>query len=240
MTMIVGYAPDERGKAALHLASMLARSVGDDLVVCSVVPAPWVPGMAQVDAEYREYLDEIADAGPRPGPGEPARATYRRRSSGTARGPRAVGPARAGRAARRQRDRARFVVAGAFGHVALGSVTDRLLHSSPVTIALAPRGFRCKPDPKVTRVTAAYGGSASADEPGASRRPRVAAQRRRFAADRVVRGVGAPGVHRPRLGTDSEDAVLAGVDHRRSRRARERRTRAGRGAGEASTGESRP
>ena len=36
MTMIVGYAPDERGKAALHLAGMLARSGGDDLVVASV------------------------------------------------------------------------------------------------------------------------------------------------------------------------------------------------------------
>ena len=57
----MGYAPDERGKAALHLASMLARSIGDDLVVCSVVPAPWVPGMARIDAEYRKELDEIAD-----------------------------------------------------------------------------------------------------------------------------------------------------------------------------------
>ena len=57
MTMIVGYAPDERGKAALHLASMFARSSGDDLVVASVVPAPWIPGMAKVDAEYREFLD---------------------------------------------------------------------------------------------------------------------------------------------------------------------------------------
>ncbi len=62
MTMIVGYAPDERGKAALHLASMFARSSGDDLVVASVVPAPWFPGMAKVDAEYRDYLDGAADA----------------------------------------------------------------------------------------------------------------------------------------------------------------------------------
>ena len=45
MTMIAGYAPDERGKAVLHLAGMLARSGGDDLVVASVLPAPWIPGM---------------------------------------------------------------------------------------------------------------------------------------------------------------------------------------------------
>ena len=66
MSMIVGYAPDERGKAALHLAGMLARSGDDDLVVASVLPAPWIPGMAKVDAEYRKYLDDTAAAAPKP------------------------------------------------------------------------------------------------------------------------------------------------------------------------------
>ena len=36
MTLIVGYAPDERGAGALHLGALLARSGGDDLLVCSV------------------------------------------------------------------------------------------------------------------------------------------------------------------------------------------------------------
>ena len=53
--------------------------------------------------------------------------------------------------------------AGVFGHISLGSVTNRLLHSSPVAIALAPRGFRSQPGAKVKRVTAAYDGSASAE-----------------------------------------------------------------------------
>ena len=44
MTIVVGIAPEERGRAALHLAAMLARSTGDDLVVCTVVPAPWLAG----------------------------------------------------------------------------------------------------------------------------------------------------------------------------------------------------
>src|SRR5262245_853638 len=61
MTMIVGYAPDERGTAALHLAAMLARSSGDDLVVCAVLPAPWLPGMARIDAEYQQQLNLDAD-----------------------------------------------------------------------------------------------------------------------------------------------------------------------------------
>jgi nucleotide-binding universal stress UspA family protein len=54
--------------------------------------------------------------------------------------------------------------AGGFGRVALGSVTDRLLHSSPIPIALAPRGYRCNAAARVTRVTAAYGGAGDADD----------------------------------------------------------------------------
>ena len=49
---------------------------------------------------------------------------------------------------------------GAFGHVALGSVTNRIVHSSHIPVAIAQRGYRCGPDAKVQRVTIAYGGSA--------------------------------------------------------------------------------
>ena len=62
MTLVVGYPPDGRGTGALYLGGMLARSGGDDLVVASVVPAPWAPGMARIDSEYRKYLDDAADA----------------------------------------------------------------------------------------------------------------------------------------------------------------------------------
>src|SRR5882672_2115011 len=145
MTLIVAYAPDERGKTALHLASMLARSAGDELVVCSVVPAPWVPGMARIDAEYRKQLDQIADqaleVARRNLPGDvPAR--FERHSARSA-------PAGLLELSK-QYDAGMIVLgsssAGMSGHIALGSVTDRLLHSSPVAIALVPRGFRCRPD----------------------------------------------------------------------------------------------
>jgi len=49
MSVLVGFAPDGRGRAVLHLAGMLARSAGEDLVVCAVVPAPWYPSPARVD-----------------------------------------------------------------------------------------------------------------------------------------------------------------------------------------------
>ncbi len=161
MTLIVAYAPDERGKTALHLASMLARSIGDELVICSVIPAPWVPGMARIDAEYRKELDEIADQALELArknlPGDVS-ARFERHSARSA-------PAGLLELAK-QYDGYMIVVgtssAGVFGHISLGSVTNRLLHSSPVAIALAPRGFRSQPGAKVKRVTAAYDGSASA------------------------------------------------------------------------------
>ena len=203
MTLIVAYAPDERGKTALHLASMLARSIGDELVICSVIPAPWVPGMARIDAEYRKELDEIADQALELArknlPGDVS-ARFERHSARSA-------PAGLLEMAK-QYDAYMIVVgtssAGVFGHIALGSVTNRLLHSSPVALALAPRGFRSRPGAKVKRVTAAYDGSASGLLLAAAR---VAA--RVGASLRIASfAVWSRPAYTTRLGTDSEDLVL--------------------------------
>jgi nucleotide-binding universal stress UspA family protein len=203
MTLIVAYAPDERGKTALHLASMLARSIGDELVVCSVIPAPWVPGMARIDAEYRKELDEIADQALELArknlPGDVS-ARFERHSARSA-------PAGLLEIAK-QYDAYMIVVgtssAGLFGHISLGSVTSRLLHSSPVAVALAPRGFRSQPGAKVKRVTAAYDGSASGLLLAAAR---VAA--RVGASLRIASfAVWSRPAYTTRLGTDSEDLVL--------------------------------
>jgi nucleotide-binding universal stress UspA family protein len=48
---------------------------------------------------------------------------------------------------------------GGSGHLSLGSTTSRLAHSSPIMVALAPHKFRCRPDARVARVTAAFGGT---------------------------------------------------------------------------------
>ena len=203
MTLTVAYAPDERGKTALHLASMLARSVGDELVVCSVVPAPWVPGMARIDAEYRKELDEIADQAlelARKSLPSDVSARFERHSARSA----AAGLLEVAK----QYDAYMIVVgtssAGLFGHISLGSVTNRLLHSSPVAIALSPRGFRSRPGAKVKRVTAAYDGSASGLLLAAAR---VAA--RVGASLRIASfAVWSRPAYTTRLGTDSEDLVL--------------------------------
>jgi nucleotide-binding universal stress UspA family protein len=206
MTMIVGYAPDHRGKAALHLAAMLARSTADDLVVGSVVPAPWVPGMARIDAEYRAYLDGTADEAlelARSNLPDDIPARFVRHSARSA-------PAGLLELAE-QYDANTIVLgsssAGMFGHIALGSVTDRLLHSSPVAIALSPRGMRRKPDAVVSRVTAAYGGSEEAADTLVIAAARMAA--RVHAAVRIASfAVWSRPAYTTRLGTDQEDLVL--------------------------------
>ena len=59
---------------------------------------------------------------------------------------------------------ARLVVVGSsssglLGRVALGSVTERLVHTAAVPVAIAPRGYPPGPEP-IRRLTAAYGGEA--------------------------------------------------------------------------------
>jgi nucleotide-binding universal stress UspA family protein len=153
MTLVVGYAPDGRGGAVLHLAAMLARSAHDDLVVCAVVATPSSPGPAQVDSEYRRFLDGMARA---------ALERAQERLPGDVAADCLVHHARsapAGLLEVAERREAAMIVVGTSGHPAIGSVTARLLHGSSVPIALAPHAFRSRPGARVERVTAAFGGS---------------------------------------------------------------------------------
>ena len=126
MSLLVGFAPDGRGKAVLHLAGMLARSAGEDLVVCAVVPAPWSPSPARVDAEYQQYLQETANEAL-----EKARARLPSDIPATF----VVHDARSVPAGllelAEQRDASLIVVgssaAGGSGYVTLGSASSRLL-----------------------------------------------------------------------------------------------------------------
>ncbi len=158
MTMVVGFAPDGRAHAVLHLAAMLARSGGEELVVCAVVPAQWPPSPAKVDAEYQTYLQGAAD-----------NALSRARGRLPADVPASFEVVHARSAAAgllevAERVDASLIVVGSAaeggsGMVAVGSASARLLHSSHVPVALAPRGFRVGAAARVARVTAAYGGT---------------------------------------------------------------------------------
>jgi nucleotide-binding universal stress UspA family protein len=163
MTIVVGITPEERGRGALHLAAMLARSTDDDLLLCTVVPVFWPPGPARVDAEYRAHLmrtaNEALDEARARLPADVSAAPLVHHARSAPAGLLEVAE---------QHDAALIVVGscstGVLGRVALGSVTDRLVHSSPVPVALPPRGYRCVAGARVTRATAAYGGTADADD----------------------------------------------------------------------------
>jgi nucleotide-binding universal stress UspA family protein len=163
MTMVVGVAPERRGRAEHRLAGMLARSSGDDVLLCAVIPLPWPPSPARVDAEYRAYLERTATEAM-----DEARARMPAEVAATV----LVHHARSAPAGllevAEEHDASVIVVGsasdGVLGRVALGSVSHRLLHSSPIPVALPPRGYRCKGDLRVTRVTAAFGGSPGAND----------------------------------------------------------------------------
>ncbi|MFY0406871.1 universal stress protein [Solicola sp. PLA-1-18] len=148
MTIVVGFGPDVQSTAGLNLAGQLAGSAGEPLVLCCVVHDSWEsPTLARgVDSDWRNHLESLA-----------AEAVARAREEL----PDDLDVAqvvRTGRSVPRvlldegtKRGASLLVVGsstdGAFGHVALGSTSDRLVHSSDLPVALAPRGYRAGDTP---------------------------------------------------------------------------------------------
>lgn len=160
--------------------------------------------MARVDAEYHVYLHQVADGALEQAKGqidEGIEATFLRHDARSA----ATGLIEIA-----ESHQARAIVvgsssAGVFGHVVLGSVTERLLHSSPVSVAIAPRGYRCPAGQRLTRVNVAYGGDGAETMVAAA----TALAAEVGASFRVVSfAVWARPAYTTRLGTDPEDAVL--------------------------------
>lgn len=161
MTLVVGFSPDKGDKSALHLGATLARSAGEDLRVVVVVPAPWPTPVARgADREYEAWVkdhgdrsvaqvsellaeycpDVAATAVAVPGKSEAATLIDQAEEAG-----------------------ASMIVVGSgsdgsWGTIVVSSTADRLLHSSPVPVAIAPRGYRAGPGATVSRATCAFRG----------------------------------------------------------------------------------
>ena len=160
MTIIAGFSSSRQGSAPLNLATQLARTTGEKIIAAAVVERSLPAGADPIEDEYRGYLasqaTRVARAGGRP---DARRLRHLRVDP-----PRDLDPQRldgAGGSAQR-----RFVVVGSsssglLGRVALGTVTERLVYTSKVPVAIAPRGYPSSPVP-VQRLTAAYRGGADA------------------------------------------------------------------------------
>ncbi|MGI4894449.1 MAG: universal stress protein [Janthinobacterium lividum] len=162
MSVLAAYLPEKGGRATLQLAAALARGLGFPLAIATILTKPWESSSsaAKVDADFetwsrgfaadaerqaRAYLAEIA-------PGVDVQFHHRRGKSVSAT---LIDVAADIGAA--------LLVLGSspdghLGQVTLSSTSSRLLHSSPLAVALAPRGYRGPKRDALSRVTCAATG----------------------------------------------------------------------------------
>lgn len=158
MTIIAGFSASGQRPAPLHLAVQMARGTGERIVAAAIVESasPRTPEM--FEAEYLNYVGEQAqkslkkmlDALPED---LDVQQIVHQASS-----------VPAGLVELAAQVDADIVVvgsssSGALGRIALGSVTDRLVHTAAIPVAIAPRGYPAQPG-AIERLTVAYGGRA--------------------------------------------------------------------------------
>jgi nucleotide-binding universal stress UspA family protein len=160
MTIIAGFSSSRQGSAPLNLAAQLARTTGEKIIAAVVVERALPAGVDPIEDEYRGFLASRAGAAlervVEQVRGDLDISTTVHHSSSISQGLMEL----AGQHG------ADVVVVGSsssglLGRIALGSVTERLVHTSKVAVALAPRGYPASPVP-LRRLTVAYGGAADA------------------------------------------------------------------------------
>ena len=163
MRIVVGYTDTSAGRDALALGIRLARSCNAELVIALVLINEERPSLTPSSAGYQRLLEQRADewlatAAARVPDTIPTQTHW------LLAGSTAEGLIQAAADA----DASLIVVGGSEGGVRgrfqVGSVTSALLHSSPIPVALAPRGLRSLELGPVARLTVAIGQRAGADE----------------------------------------------------------------------------
>lgn len=209
MTVVVGYLAGKSGTAPLHLALGAARTLRTPLTVATIVPRPWTyPSPARVDAEYAAWADELAADSAREAQrffaGEPhAEISYHSHAHRSVSGGlvEVVG----------EYDADLLVLgssaAGQLGQVVVGSTADRLLHSSPVPVAIAPRGYRGSRGGTLTRITCGYPGTPESVE--VVRRMTALSDRLQVPLRVITFAVRGRTMYPPEVGLHAEDSILA-------------------------------
>jgi nucleotide-binding universal stress UspA family protein len=95
---------------------------------------------------------------------------------------------------------------GQLGQVVVGSTADRLLHSSPVPLAISPRGYRGSKAVRLTRITAAYPGTPETLH--VVERVAALAERLNVPMRVVTFAVRGRTMYPPEVGLSAEDSIL--------------------------------
>lgn len=159
MEIIIGVNPDSADSDAMALGSLLARDLGGAPVLAHVYPVAFdYPSMAHVDVEWVDYLqqesaDILAEAAER------FRLRFGWEHVETA----STGHRSSGRGLinlAEERGAALVVIGSApstdVGRFGIGSTADKLLHDSPVPVALAPVGYTRASVEALGRVVVAF------------------------------------------------------------------------------------
>ncbi|MBP3035139.1 universal stress protein [Arthrobacter sp. zg-ZUI100] len=162
MRYVVGYTATERGRDAVNLAAVIARTQGAELDLVMVDPehSPYTV-VYPPESGYRDLLEEQLETWLREGldlvPGSVPAAGHIRNADSDAHG--LIDAA--------EELGAGLIVVGAasngiFKRFTIGSVANALLHAAPVPVALAPHGYsRTAP---LTRITCAVGNRRGAND----------------------------------------------------------------------------
>ena len=158
MTILAGFSTSRQSDAPINLAIRIAHSSGESIVAAAVAERSWPPRSDPVEDEYltvvcdqaRTSLEQVIG---RVGGGLDIPVVIHQATS-----------IPVGLLELAEEYRADVVVVGSsssglLGRVTLGSVTDRLVHTAALPVAIAPRGYPATPAP-LSRITAAYGGEA--------------------------------------------------------------------------------
>jgi nucleotide-binding universal stress UspA family protein len=162
LTVVVGYLAGKGGLSALHLAVQAASTLKTSLAVATVVPRPWMtPSPARIDAEYAQYAEQLAANSAKEAQqcigslSDGLKVSYHKVAHRSVSG---------GLLEAIEEHSPEVLILGSaadgkLGQVVIGSTADRLLHSSPVPLAISPRGYRGSKVGGLSRITAAYPGT---------------------------------------------------------------------------------
>jgi nucleotide-binding universal stress UspA family protein len=178
--------------------------------VATVVPKPWTtPSPARIDAEYAAWADQLA--------ADSAKEAQRYLAS-VADGVDIAFRSQAHRSVSGglvevvEELNAELLVLGSsangqLGQVVVGSTADRLLHSAPVPVAIAPRGYRAARAPVLSRITCAYPGTPESIDVV----KRVAGLAEQFEVPLrvIIFAVRGRTMYPPEVGLHAEDSILA-------------------------------